>query len=395
MKVLMIGWELPPNNSGGLGKACLGLSKSLSEKGVDITFVLPEKGDYKISFMKLLFADTNSAKVKLLGAYTPYAIFTFPDGKTKIMPFGYVEKVLSYATKIHDLIEELKDKEEFDVIHAHDWLTVPAALEAKKILHLPLVLHIHATEIDRTGGHSPNESVYEIEREGMRQADKIVAVSNFTKDTIVKNYGIDASKIEVVHNGIGSISAKRFAPALSKLKDLGYKVVLYLGRISLMKGPEYFVYAAHKVLQYDSKVIFVVAGSGDMSEDMMTRAFNLGISKNIIFTGWLRGDEKARIYQAADLYVLPSVSEPFGLTVLESIQNGTPVIVSKQSGVSEVINHALKVDFWDIDEMANKILSALKYPLMQKVLIDESRKELGNLTWDKAADKCIGVYNQL
>ncbi|QQS38719.1 glycosyltransferase family 4 protein [Candidatus Woesebacteria bacterium] len=394
MRVLMIGWELPPHNSGGLGKACFGLAKSLAEKGVDITFVLPKKVDVIANFMKLVFADVMPLGEEMLNPYTTLLSYrTYQGRKLNFTPHDYVDNVLKYADKMKELITELTKSGEFDVIHAHDWLTTPAAIEAKKILGIPLVLHIHATEYDRTGGTGLNPAVYAIEKEGVEQADCVVTVSNFTKNILVEKYNVDPKKVKVIHNGVNEVTKKKMPSVLGDMKKYGYKIVLFLGRISLMKGPEYFIQAAAKVLKYDKKVIFVVAGSGDMQGQMMSEAVNLGIIKNVMFTGFLRGEEKDQMYQSADIFVLSSVSEPFGLTTLEAIANGTPVIISKQSGVSEVISHALKVDFWDTDEMANKILAAISYSSLRKDLLCESTKELRNLTWDSAANKCLDVYH--
>lgn len=392
----MIGWELPPHNSGGLGKACYNLAKSLSDKGLDITFVLPKKVEVEADFMTVKFVNISKIKHQTIDPYTTLRSYIkHKDRLVNFNPFDYVSAAIAYGLEMHRFIEELQEQGDYDIIHAHDWLTVPAALEARRFLGVPLVLHIHATEYDRTGGHDPNPYVFEMEKDGIEKADKVVSVSNFTKQILIDHYQADGGKIEVVHNGTESLGKKHLAPALTEIKKLGYKIVLYLGRITLMKGPEYFVHAARRALDFDQKIVFVVTGSGDMQESMMNEAARCGIMNSMIFTGFLRGEEKDRIYQSADLYILPSVSEPFGLTVLEAIANGTPAIISKQSGVSEVIQNALKVDFWDTDDIANKILAAVSYPSLRKDLIVESTKELRNVTWDHSADKCIGIYSRL
>jgi glycosyltransferase involved in cell wall biosynthesis len=338
--------------------------------------------------MNIKFADIGDFVEKIYGVYDRPVIKNKKEYQ-KEAPSGFVEGAFVYAQRIQK-IAVLSDA---DIVHAHDWITFPAGLQAKKITGKPLVVHIHSTEHDRSGGNYPNQSVFNIEKHGLKGADRIISVSDYTKGLITKNYGLDPDKIEVVHNGVDEITKKDLPPALGELKNLGYKVVLYLGRISLHKGPDYFVRAAKKVNDYDNKTIFVVAGSGEMQEQMIAEAAKLNVLDKFMFTGFIRGDEKDRIYQAADVYVLPSVSEPFGITPLEAVANGTPAVISKQSGVSEVLEHALKTDFWDVDDMANKILAALKYPVLKRDLVLESGKELRNINWDQAASKCINVYN--
>jgi glycosyltransferase involved in cell wall biosynthesis len=389
LRVLMLGWELPPFNSGGLGVACLGLARSLVNHGVNVTFVLPQKQDFNIDFLDLVFADINLNEA-LAKSYTTSSLH-FDEIHLDNPPSDFVSAALLFGKRVGEIIKKYSP----DIIHAHDWLTFPAGIASKKVSGKPLVSHVHSTEIDRTGGHFPNPQVYEIEKKGLEYSNRIVSVSNFTKNLIITNYGINHDKINVVHNGCDVTTHTQLPPALSVLKEKGYKIVLYLGRITLQKGPEYFIRAAKKVSEYNPKTIFVVAGSGDMQDRMIFEASSLGITDKVMFTGFLRGDEKNMIYQAADVYVMPSVSEPFGITPLEAIANGTPVLVSKQSGVSEVLNNVLKVDFWDIDDMADKILAVLKHKSLTSDLKKESSKELPNINWEKAAEKCIGIYNQL
>jgi glycogen(starch) synthase len=390
-RVLMIGWELPPFNSGGLGEACLGLAHALADNGEHITFVLPKKVDVHFDFMDVVFANVEDDDFKLVNSYDTLRAWLKKKGFEEDFPANFLSGTLRYAQKMRSIALKYSP----DVIHAHDWLTIPAALVAKKVTGKPLVLHIHSTEYDRTGGNFPNPAVYKIEKEGVQKADQIISISNMQKNILVNTYGADPNKINVVYNGASTFDKKELPPALEYFKKLDYKIVLYLGRITLMKGPEYFVRAAKRVLEYDAKVIFVVTGSGDMMEAMITEAVSLGIIDKFIFTGFLRGDDKNRIFQSADLYVMPSVSEPFGITPLESIANGTPVLISKQSGISEILNNALKVDFWDTEEMANKILAVVKYPPLERDLKWESGKELPNINWGKSANKVSGLYQQL
>ena len=390
----MLGWEFPPFNSGGLGEACYGLTKALSKKGVGITLVLPKKQDLKVDFLNLIFADVDEATDALVSVYTTKESWSRLFPTDSIPGFhDYVASSLKFAEKIKLILKHF-NKDSVDVIHAHDWLTYPAALVAKQILKKPLVVHVHATEFDRTGGNSPNPAVYEIEKKGFQEADKIIPVGGYMKDLIKDKYGIDSDKVVVVYNGVED-TKKDLPPTLVAFKKLGYKVVLFLGRITLQKGPEYFVRAAKITSNYYPKAIFVVTGSGDMQDSMISEAARLGILDKFIFTGFLRGDERDRIYQAADLYVMPSVSEPFGITALESVVNGTPVLVSKQSGVSEILKNALKVDFWDVDEIANKIVAVLKHESLKNDLKSESSKEIKFFSWGRAADEVLNVYNQL
>lgn len=389
LNVLMLGWELPPFNSGGLGEACLGLAKALSAKGVVITFVLPRKLPLKFDFMNVVFADIDESFLKLTPSYTSSPVWKKLLSEGEVPP-DFIRGAMKFAERI----EKLAQKYSPDLIHAHDWMTYPAGTLAKESIFKPLVTHVHSTEFDRTGGHSPNSFVYQLEKKGFEKADRVVPVGGFMKKVLIDKYSVNPEKIQVVYNGIDNVK-KNLAPALAAFKKLGYKIVLYHGRITLQKGPEYFVRAAKKVSEYLKKAVFVVSGSGDMQDQMISEAGSLGLLDKFIFTGALWGDERDQIYQAADIYVMPSVSEPFGIVALEAIVNGAPVLISKQSGVSEILRNALKVDFWDVDEMANKIISVLKYGALRRDLRSESAKEITNFSWAKSADKVLEVYNQL
>ena len=268
---------------------------------------------------------------------------------------------------------------------------------AKKISKKPLIAHIHATEFDRTGGTGANPDVYRIEKAGMSKADAVIAVSKMTKDMIIGKYNINASKIHVIHNGVNldEYNAPNNNLEFLKIKKTGVKVVLFVGRITIQKGPDYFIHVAKKVLRYEPNTIFVVAGSGDMEYQMINLAAQLGISDKVFFVGYLRGKELDKIYRSSDVLVMPSVSEPFGITALEALACNTPVMISKQSGVSEVLTHALKSDFWDTDEMANKIIAILRYGSLRRSLKENGTKDVGALSWDRAAEKCIHLYQQL
>lgn len=375
----MFGWEFPPYNTGGLGTACYGLTKSLSKQGVNVLFALPRKLDLNEDFLKFLFAGV--PECSSFNAYSSIYLKNNPLFKTNTL----LEAVNEYAAKVPGLIKGLS----FDLIHAHDWLTIKAGLAAKRASGKPLVMHVHATEFDRAGGNGVNQAVYEIERQGMQESDLIITVSNFTKNKIVEHYGVNPDKVRVVHNGVELKDNRR----IKRYRDK--KVVLFLGRLTLQKGPDYFLYAAKKVLSYCPDALFVMAGKGDMMPLLINKAIELGISDKFLFTGYLSEEHKSKVYQMADLFVMPSVSEPFGITPLESLTNGTPVIISRQSGVSEVLNHCLKIDFWDVDQLTNKIVSVLNYQPLHDCLSLKGSQEVLRLNWDEPARKCVRVYNEL
>jgi glycosyltransferase involved in cell wall biosynthesis len=396
LSVLMFGWEFPPHNSGGLGTACEGLTRALSEKRVRTIFVLPKKVGVDADFVDMRFANLQNVEFKRVPGFL-YPYLTPQEYREQRLASGeevyglsLLDEVRMYAIRARKIAE----KERFNVIHAHDWLAYPAGMVAQEVSHKPLVAHVHATEFDRGGGNGINSDVYQIEKEGMERADGIIAVSQWTKDIVHHQYGIPANKISVVHNGIVSNQYPRLSSSLEKLKNGGNKIVLFVGRITLQKGPDYFVRVAEQVLRYAPKTYFVMVGSGDMQAQIMQTAAFLGISDRFIFPGFLRGEELNRVYQAADLYILPSVSEPFGITPLEALANGTPVMVSKQSGVAEVLSHALKVDFWDIDEMTNQILAVLEHSTLQQTLASFGQQEVHKVTWSEAARKVIDVYQK-
>ncbi len=388
----MLGWEFPPLSSGGLGTACYGLTKALSNQGVEIVFVVPYATDNNAEFVKLVSA--TGIKVKKIHALLkPYMTSnSYADAKNKSKLSMYGSSLFDEVNRYTLAAEKIADEEDFDIIHCHDWMTFQAGIRVKKKKNKPLVVHVHATEFDRTGGLGVNQYVYDIERNGMLNADAVIAVSNFTKNKIVYNYSIQPDKVHVVHNAVEH-------PNITFKEDFGLKkenkVVLFVGRITLQKGPDYFLYAAKRVLEKDPNVRFIMAGSGNMEPFIIEKSAELGIANKFLFAGFLHGDDVHRAYQMADVYVMPSVSEPFGITPLESMANRTPVIISKQSGVSEVIRHCLKVDFWDIDELSNKILALLNYKVLSEELVENAGREVNKFTWNDPATKCINIYNQL
>ena len=304
---------------------------------------------------------------------------------------NYQGDLIQDANRYASLCVDLAKEQDFDVIHAHDWLTFPAGIAVAKASGKPLVVHVHSTEVDRAG--SIGSHIYEVERQGVHAADRVIAVSHFTRSILQRRYDISPDKVDVIYNGIEPQIKTLPCSPRSSIKNAD-KIVLFLGRITMQKGPEYFIEAAQKVLTKFDNVKFIMAGSGDMIEPIMKLAAAAGIAHKVLFTGFLKGDAVKKIYQMADLYVMPSVSEPFGIAPLEAISHDVPVIISKQSGVSEVIRHALKVDFWDTDEMANKIISVLKHPPLGRTLRQNAEDEVKQLTWDDAAVKCLGSYRK-
>lgn len=425
MKVLMFGWEFPPHISGGLGTACYGLTKGLLQNDVEVIFVVPKTfGDEDTRYSRIIGA--SDVPVSNYSGYTDILTgkFTSFGINSLIVPYINTEEFQRYSEEKEYAIENRNDNfsaprfqftgkygkdllsevwryatvageiaigNTYDIIHAHDWLSFPAGIVAKQLTRKPLVVHVHATEYDRSGDNM-NPHVYEIERQGMESADKVIAVSSYTKQIIVDKYGIAADKVVVIHNGIeqGDIPEK---PVLRK--RVNEKIVTYLGRVTFQKGPEYFIEAAAKVLSRNKNYRFVMAGDGDMLYRMIRMAAQLRISSHFHFTGFLRGMEIPQMFSMTDLYVMPSVSEPFGISPLEAVRADVPVIISKQSGVKEVLANAITVDFWDTDAMANAIYALTQYQGLSKTLVRNSKQELKKLRWDIQAFKVKQLYQLL
>lgn len=402
----MYGWEFPPHNSGGLGVACYGLTRALVGEGHDVTFVLPRKFEVAQTGARMVFADEANpldevqARAYASGYVTEESL-AFLRGEYPELQYGptLFDEVLRYAAR--SPLIALRERP--DVIHVHDWLSFPAGVAAKRILGVPLIAHVHATEFDRTGFGSVNQNVYDVERRGMYEADRIIAVSEYTKSVIVDRYGIDPAKVDVVHNGIdsddGVVRAKEDERSstervVDELRTQGWGVVLFVGRLTLQKGPDYFLEMARKVLSHRPKTLFVVSGSGDMGKQMIDRAAYLGVGDKVLFTGFLRNQELAHLYAKADLLVMPSVSEPFGIVPLEALLNGTPVLVSKQSGVSEVVKNALKVDFWDVRAMADQVIAVLDHRSLRGTLAEGGAREARGQVWRRAAQACGMIYEK-
>lgn len=392
MKVLMLGWELPPHNSGGLGVACYQLCEALSKQGVSIDFILPYDADHGIEFMRVLPAiPQHVAHVIKSGiAYDSFR-FVYGDGHTEDVSL-YQQHVL-----FEKGVESIAKLGDFDIIHAHDWLTMRAAMRAKQISGKPLIVHIHATEYDRAGGKAGNPIVEEIEYLGMMMADRIITVSQYTKEVVMSHYGIPGDKIEVVHNSIDvsnyvSISTENDYAYLSRMKQHGWRIVSNIGRLTVQKGLYNFLHAARLVIDKAPKTIFLIVGSGEQYHELIELAAQLGISDKVLFVDFQRGKRWRDAFEVSDLFVMPSVSEPFGITPLESIAFGTPVLISKQSGVGEILSNCLKVDFWDVHEMANQITGVVTNDTLRDEMHDQSFAEYLRLSWDASARTMKRLY---
>lgn len=427
MRVLMFGWEFPPHIAGGLGTACYGLTRGLAKCGVEVTFVVPRAyGDEDQRFVKVVNASDietitssephdeefwqNVSFIQIDSNMVPYiSPEEFQTQREEAVKMGEVhtpagdlwrerytfsgkyganlmEEVARYAMVAAEVARELEGQ--FDVIHAHDWLTYYAGIAAKRVSGKPLVVHIHATEFDRSG-ESVNQQVYDIERAGMSAADRVIAVSNLTRNIVIERYGIAPERVVTVHNAV------RFSSASGMEVERGVedKVVTFLGRITYQKGPDYFVEAAAKVLRRAPNVRFVMAGSGDMMKHVIRRVAQLGIADRFHFTGFLKGEEVQKMFSLSDVYVMPSVSEPFGISPLEAMKSNVPVIISKQSGVAEVLDYAIKVDYWDVDALADAIYGLVTYPALAKVFSEKGLEEVTGLKWDNAAAQVEQVYS--
>lgn len=426
MKVLMFGWEFPPHISGGLGTACYGLTKGLAElNNVDVTFVVPKAfGDEDQTEMNLIGANNIEVSQKEIQFESIQKKIDYYEVNSHIIPYVGEEEYWALKSKKYDkqlkfietdkglkvnfsggyntgllgeirnyaIVSELISRDnEYDIIHAHDWLAYPAGIAAKKISNKPLVVHVHATEFDRSG-KEVNPKIYAIEREGMEVADKVITVSNLTKKIVVEKYFIPEEKVTTIYNAVEPISKKTTPPIK---KHLNEKIVTFLGRITQQKGPEYFIEAANMVLKKMNDVRFVMAGSGDMMNDMIARTAELGISDHFHFTGFLDGDDVYQMFNLSDVFVMPSVSEPFGIVPLEAMQSKVPVIISNQSGVSEILEHAIKIDFWDTYSMADSIYGLLNYPSLSETFKEEGKAEVDNLKWVNAATKVNEVYKSV
>ena len=422
----MFGWEFPPHIAGGLGTACYGMTRGLARNGVEVVFVMPRAyGDEDQRFVRVV----NASDVETIGTrdheFSEELLekVSFIHIDSNMLPYISPEEYAAYhdefvrSGRTHEwtdvwkqrytfsgkyganLMEEVaryamvaaqvaKDLEgQFDVIHAHDWLTYFAGIAAKRVSGKPLVVHMHATEFDRSG-ENINRRVYAIEKAGMQAADRVIAVSELTRRIVIGKYGIPAEKVVTVHNAVRFGESEDAVPERA-VKD---KVVTFLGRITYQKGPDYFVEAAAKVLQRVPDVRFVMAGSGDLMNHVVWRVAQLGIADRFHVTGFLKGGEVQRMFRLSDVYVMPSVSEPFGISPLEAMRSGVPVIISRQSGVAEVLDYAIKVNYWDVDALADAIYGLLTYPALGRMFASKGLEEVTGLKWTNAAAKIKTVY---
>ena len=423
MRVLMFGWEFPPHIAGGLGTACYGMTKGLAHCGVDVLFVMPSAS-----------GDEDQSSVRIINASDVAVYDTYPDideflGKVQFLRVGsnlhpyidpvdfselveeeqrnqkeefkfYFRQKYKFSGKYgKNLMEEVSRyamvagaiaaEQQFDVIHAHDWLTYYAGIAAKRVSGKPLVIHVHATSFDRGSADNIDTRVFEIEKRGMEEADKVITVSDLTRNIVISKYGIPAHKVFTLHNAVVPTDKK-----VEREKNVDEKIVTFLGRVTFQKGPDYFVETAKRVLDKDPNVRFVLAGDGDMMQHVIERVAELGISDRFHFTGFLRGADIDKMFGMSDVYVMPSISEPFGISPLEAMRAKVPVVISKQSGVAEVLQHAIKVDFWDIDATADAIYGLLHYPALSKLFADKGEEEVNNLKWENVAKKLKVIYEK-
>ena len=426
MRVLMFGWEFPPHISGGLGTASYGLTKGMATlEDLEVIFVVPKAWDDEdqsivrligankvpVAYKQIYYKGSRNPieKIEVTSKIVPYTdpedfwrvihseissynLYVRTNEKGRIDFSGkYDESLMDEIYKYSIVASVIAEENEFDIIHAHDWLAYPAGIAAKAVSGKPLVIHVHATEFDRSGGNV-NPEVYRIEKEGMDAASKIITVSNLTRDIVINKYFIDPAKVETVYNAVDPVNVSE---GTDFEKGFDEKVVTYLGRITLQKGPEYFIESAYKVLKVMPNVRFVMAGSGDMMERMIRRAASLKITDRFHFTGFLKGRDVFTMLTMSDVYIMPSVSEPFGISPLEAMQSNVPVIISKQSGVAEILTHAIKTDYWDIDAMADAIYGILNYPALAKMFIRKGKEEVIRLKWDNSARHVKDIYERV
>ena len=428
----MFGWEFPPHIAGGLCTACYGMTQGLARNDVEVIFVMPKaSGDEDQSFVKVVNASDIEARycdASVEGSEDIMSKISFIHIDSNMVPYispeewatyresyertgkkfwerkgdswtqrytfsgkygaNIMEEVARYAVVAAEVARQLEGQ--FDVIHAHDWLTYFAGVAAKQVSGKPLVVHMHATSFDRSSSDNIDTRVYEIERQGMAAADMVIAVSNLTRNIVINKYNIEPEKVVAVHNAV------QFAENDNPLPKRGVddKIVTFLGRITFQKGPDYFIEAAAKVLKRVPNVRFVMAGSGDMMNHCIRRAAQLGIADRFHFTGFLKGDDVQKMFQLSDVYIMPSVSEPFGISPLEAMRSNVPTIISHQSGVAEVLDYAIKVNYWDVDAMADSIYGLITYPALAKMFSEKGMEEVNNLKWFNAATKIKDVYQQ-
>jgi len=421
MKVLMFGWEFPPHIAGGLGTACYGLTKGLAKNNVEVLFVMPKASkDEDETYVKIINASDVEVNTRQVHLETFSDKVEFLEVESKLVPYigmdeyyrlvdqlksgileeetitekrkyefsgKYTENLMNEVEHYAIVAAEIARNYDFDIIHAHDWLTYKAGVAARKASGKPLVIHVHATEFDRSSEYNRNDIVYGLERYGMHEADAVCAVSDLTRKICIEKYGTPAEKVFTLHNAVEPTGKE-----VVRQKYVDEKIVTFLGRVTFQKGPEYFVEAAKKVLEKAPNVRFVLAGDGDMMAQTISRVAELGMTDRFHFTGFLRGSDIDLMFGMSDVYVMPSISEPFGISPLEAMRANVPTIISKQSGVAEVLTHAIKVDFWDIDGMADAIYGIINYPALADFFAVKGKEDVDNLKWEYVAKKLKEIY---
>lgn len=422
MKILMLGWEFPPAKSGGLGTHCYELVRNLGKKGAHVLFFMPKKPPKMyLEGVELIGVDYVGKMRRIVhrrgpvvGPYPehvvgPYIsqIGPYYNPKARVLEYRIASSEHPDTVEAEDLVKEnygwdlfnevmrynqkcvkIARKESFDVIHCHDWITVQAGIELKKAKKRPLVFTVHSTEYDRTASIYPMDWIIDVEKRGIDEADVIITVSNYMKQQLIDRYNADEKKIVVIYNGI---DLEKYANAE---KMIGKKNILFLGRLTNQKGAYFFLHAAKIVLEKEKDVSFIIVGKGDQMPELINLAIELGIHDKVRFTGYIPEEQIPLAYAHCNAYVMPSITEPFGITALEAMATGTPLIVSKNAGVSETVKHCFKVDFWDTHEMANKIVSILRYPVLEKVMGENSKKEVVSFGWDKVAEQTLSTYGR-
>lgn len=396
MNILMLGWELPPHNSGGLGVACYEISKGLSAQGLVVDFVVPYTAKHDITHFDVHHATTlRPGAPSLPGAYS-FGGCTCSD--TTCTHSAYDPTPLGIQKRYTDYVVQFVKQKTPHIIHAHDWLTFDAGVQAKILTGKPLIAHVHATEFDRAGGNNGNPIIHDIEYNGLMMADKIIAVSSITKTIIMERYGIPGDKIEVIHNSIDistmsyDVSEQQTFVYLEEMKKRGYTIAVSLSRLSLQKGLNFLLEAAAKALSKNEKMLFLIAGSGEQRDELIELSADLGIADKVLFTGFIRGKAWRDAYRIGDMFIMSSISEPFGLTALEAAGYHNAVLLTKQSGASEVMKNVLRFDFWDTTKLADNMVAISQLPVLQQELAQNAYKEFQQFSWDSAVKKCTAVY---
>lgn len=409
MKLLMLGWELPPYNSGGLGVACYQMAKALSGLGVDIQFVLPYKAKHPGAdkFMKVIPANNVPPLINEKGEYISMGAYSgtcgWCDSRDCEHALEYGEGFIAATRKYAEQVEKLVKRKKFsvDVIHAHDWLTMEAGVRAKRVTGRPLIVHVHATEFDRAGGAYGNPLIHEIEYNGLMAADRILAVSQITKDIIVREYHIPADKVEIVHNSLDPEELERTVIETNnyiyakEMRRRGWTIAVSIGRLTIQKGLTYLLEAAAMALSRNPKMLFLISGSGEQRDQLIELAADLGISDRVIFVGFVRGERWRELYEIADIFVMPSISEPFGLTALEAAHYDTAVLVSKQSGVGELLRSVMRFDYWDTRKFADQMINISLSPALKQELTEGLKREYLNFSWSDVANKLSREYHKV